>query len=78
MPEREVDDRLRNSVLRMLFTDYKINQRYQYGLKYTDGSVDYQNVQYLGVVQFGRTPALGAGGRRFKSCHLDHLFALIV
>lgn len=20
----------------------------------------------------GRTPALGAGGRRFKSCHFDH------
>ena len=28
------------------------------------------------VAQFGRAPALGAGSRRFKSCHLDqsHLF----
>ncbi len=24
-----------------------------------------------GVVQLGSTPALGAGGRRFKSCHPD-------
>ena len=24
-----------------------------------------------GVAQFGRAPALGAGGRRFKSCHPD-------
>ena len=25
-----------------------------------------------GVAQFGRAPALGAGGRRFKSCHPDY------
>ena len=27
----------------------------------------------LGVAQPGSAPALGAGGRRFKSYHLDHL-----
>ena len=27
----------------------------------------------LGVVQSGRTLALGASGRRFKSCRRDHL-----
>ena len=27
---------------------------------------------HLGVAQLGRAPALGAGSRRFKSCHLDH------
>lgn len=26
-----------------------------------------------GVAQFGSAPALGAGGRRFKSCRPDHL-----
>lgn len=26
---------------------------------------------YLDVAQFGRAPALGAGGCRFKSCHPD-------
>lgn len=26
---------------------------------------------HRGVVQVGRTPALGAGGRRFESCHSD-------
>jgi hypothetical protein len=25
------------------------------------------------VAQLGRVPALGAGGRRFESCHPDHL-----
>ena len=25
----------------------------------------------LGVVQLVRIPALGAGGRKFESCHLD-------
>ncbi len=25
-----------------------------------------------GVAQSGRAPALGAGGRRFESCHPDH------
>ena len=27
---------------------------------------------YLGVAKSGIAPALGAGGRRFESCHLDH------
>lgn len=26
-----------------------------------------------GVAQFGRAPRSGRGGRKFKSCHLDHL-----
>lgn len=30
------------------------------------------NFNYLGVVQYGRTLALGARGRRFKPCRLDH------
>jgi hypothetical protein len=29
-------------------------------------------------VQFGRTPALGAGGRRFKSCHPDQSNGAVV
>lgn len=29
-------------------------------------------------VQSGRTPALGAGGRRFKSCHPDHCNGAVV
>lgn len=34
---------------------------------------DYESAKYLGVAQFGRAPALGAGSRRFESCHLDHM-----
>lgn len=30
-------------------------------------------VLHRGVVQSGRTPASGAGGRRFESCYPDHL-----
>ena len=30
------------------------------------------------VAQFGRAPALGAGSRRFKSCHLDQATSLMV
>lgn len=29
--------------------------------------------QYRGVAQFGRAPRSGRGGRKFESCHLDHL-----
>jgi hypothetical protein len=29
---------------------------------------------YPSVAQFGRTRALGARGRRFESCHLDHVW----
>ena len=32
-----------------------------------------QRLFLRGVAQFGRAPALGAGGRRFKSCHPDLL-----
>ena len=32
----------------------------------------------LGVVQSGRTLALGASGRRFKSCRRDHLRELCI
>ena len=32
------------------------------------------HLNYPDVAQFGRAPALGAGCRRFESCHLDHLF----
>lgn len=27
---------------------------------------------FRGVAQFGRAPRSGRGGRKFKSCHLDH------
>ena len=30
-------------------------------------------LKYLDVVQFGRTLDLGSRGRRFKSCHPDHI-----
>lgn len=30
------------------------------------------HLNHRGVAQLGRAPALGAGGRRFKSCHPDH------
>ncbi len=29
--------------------------------------------QLRDVAQLGRAPGLGPGGRRFKSCHPDHL-----
>ena len=32
---------------------------------------DLRNFKLLGVAQFGSARALGAGGRRFESCHLD-------
>lgn len=36
--------------------------------------VDIYTAQILrGVAQLGRAPALGAGGRRFESCHPDHI-----
>ena len=38
----------------------------------SEGSIPSVPTNYLGVVQFGRTLALGARGRRFKSCHLGH------
>ena len=34
--------------------------------------------KYRGVAQFGRAPRSGRGGRRFKSCHLDHGVASFV
>ena len=33
-------------------------------------------LNYPGVAQLGRAPALGAGCRMFKSCHLDQLLFL--
>ena len=33
---------------------------------------------FLGVVQSGRTLALGASGRRFKSCRRDHMRELCI
>ena len=30
------------------------------------------------VAQLGRAPGLGPGGRMFKSCHPDHIFAGVV
>ena len=33
---------------------------------------NHYRVPCLSVVQFGRMPALGVGGREFKSRHLDH------
>lgn len=32
---------------------------------------------YRGVAQFGSASALGAEGRRFKSCHPDHKRSLL-
>ena len=29
---------------------------------------------YPGVAQLVRAPDLGSGGRKFESCHLDHLY----
>ena len=31
------------------------------------------HLNYPDVAQFGRAPALGAGCRMFKSCHLDQI-----
>ena len=38
--------------------------------------IDKLRFRRRGVAQFGSAPALGAGCRRFESCHPDHLFAL--
>ena len=33
---------------------------------------------YRDVAQFGSAPALGVGGRRFESCHLDFILKLYI
>ena len=33
-------------------------------------------INYPGVAQFGSAPALGAGCRRFESCHPDQFYLI--
>ena len=38
----------------------------------TKAKTDNKKTKYRGVAQFGSASALGAEGRRFESCRLDH------
>ena len=70
-------------MLNVLFADFIVKRlggvaqlgERLHGMQEAIGSIPFTSTNFIrGVAQPGSASALGAGGRRFKSCRPDHFF----